>query len=285
MLKGKAAKIAPAGFLTALILLVLLLLSGCGLFAQTARTPPADSLVVSFIDVGQGDAILVQSAGESYLVDAGRSEEGPKVIDFLRSRGVESLNGIVVSNPDADHIGGFPDVFDAFEVSTIYLSGDTKGTSTFNAFLRAVRDEGSKVEEVRAGKRMDWGSARADVISPPPDKLFSETNDNSVGILLTFGASLVLLAGDAEKKAEEYMNNGPYAGPLSVLKVSHHGSNTSSTPLFLSHFPPEIAVIQVGKDNRYGHPTPQTLQRLQKTGTRGIPQRRAKGRDRNHQRR
>jgi beta-lactamase superfamily II metal-dependent hydrolase len=115
---------------------------------------------------------------------------------------------------------------------------------------------------------MDWGSARADVISPPPDKLFSETNDNSVGILLTFGASLVLLAGDAEKKAEEYMNNGPYAGPLSVLKVSHHGSNTSSTPLFLSHFPPEIAVIQVGKDNRYGHPTPQTLQRLQKTGTR-----------------
>ena len=190
------------------------------------------------------------------------------MIEFLCSRGVESLNGIVVSNPDADHIEGFPDVFDAFEVSTIYLSGGTKGTSTFNAFLRAVRDEGYKVEEVRAGKRMDWDSARADVISPPPAKLFSETNDNSVGILLTFGASRVLLAGDAEKKAEEYMSNGPYVGLLSVLKFNHHGSNTSSTPLFLSHFPPEIAVIQVGKDNRYGHPTPQTLQRLQKTGAR-----------------
>ena len=202
------------------VLLLLFCVPGCGLFTpQTARPPPAGSLVVSFIDVGQGDAVLVQSGGQNYLVDAGRPEEGPNVVDFLRSRGVESLDGIVVSNPDADHVGGFLDVLDAYQVSTVYLSGDTKGTSTFNAFLRGVRDEESRVEEVRAGKRMDWGSARADVISPPPDKLFSETNDNSIGILLTFGTARVLLAGDAEKKAEEYMSNGPYTGPLTVIKV------------------------------------------------------------------
>ena len=118
---------------------------------QTVQPPPAGSLVVSFIDVGQGDAVLVQPGGQSYLVDAGKPEEGPNVVDFLRSRGVESLNGIVVSNPDADHIGGFLDVLDTYQVATVYLSGDPKGTSTFNAFLRGVRDEGANVKEVRAG--------------------------------------------------------------------------------------------------------------------------------------
>ncbi len=186
---------------------------------QTAQLPPAGSLVISFIDVGQGDAVLVQSGGESYLVNAGKPEEGPNEVDFLRSRGVELLNGIVASNPDADQIGGFLDVLDAYAVSTVYLSGDPKGTSTFNAFLRGVRTEGADVEEVRAGYQMDWGGTRADVISPPLGELFSETNDNSVGLLLTFGSARVLLAGDAEKKSEEYMSNGPYAGPMTVIRV------------------------------------------------------------------
>ena len=186
---------------------------------QTSEPPPAGSLVVSFIDVNQGDAVLVQAGGENYLVDAGKPEEGPNVVDFLRSRGVEALDGIVVSNPDADHIGGFLDVLDAFQVTTVYLSGDPKGTSTFNTFLRGVQDEGAGVEEVRAGHGMDWGGVQADVIAPPPGQLFSETNDNSVGILLTLGSARVLLAGDAEKKSEEYMSSGPHTGPLTVVRV------------------------------------------------------------------
>jgi competence protein ComEC len=196
--------------------------SGCGTLPGTAQPPPSGSLVVSFIDVGQGDGVLVQSGGKNYLLDAGKPQVGPRVVDFLRSRGVESLDGIVVSNPDADHIGGFLDVLDAFEVPTVYLSGDPKGTSTFNSFLRAVRDEGSEVIESRAGMQMDWGGTRADVIAPPSDAeggLFKETNDNSVGILLTFGSARVLLAGDAEKKSEEYMSKGPYTGPLTLENV------------------------------------------------------------------
>ncbi len=257
-----------APFLLLVLFLLLVASSGCAALPTpgTAQPPPSGSLVVSFIDVGQGDGVLVQSGGESYLLDAGKAQAGPKVVDFLRSRGVESLDGIVVSNPDADHIGGFEDVLGAFEVANVYLSGDPKGTSTYNSFLRAVQDEGSEVVESRAGMQMDWGTTRADVIAPPPDQLFSETNDNSVGILLTHGSARILLAGDAEKKSEEYMSNGSYTGPLTVLKVTHHGSSTSSTPLFLNSFTPEIAVIQVGADNSYGHPTPQTLERLQKAG-------------------
>jgi competence protein ComEC len=110
------------------------------------------------------------------------------------------------------------------------------------------------------------GGALKDVIAPPPGELFSETNDNSVAILLTYGTARVLLAGDAEASEEEYMASGPYTGSLTVLKATHHGSSTSSTPLFLSRFPPKIAVIQCGADNPYGHPTPETLDRLQRTG-------------------
>ena len=104
----------------------------------------------------------MQSGGKSYLVDAGKPQEGPNVVDFLRSRGVEALDGIVVSNPDADHIGGFLDVLDAFAVSTVYVSGDPKGTATYNSFLRGVREEGSVVEESRDGDVYDWGGTKAD---------------------------------------------------------------------------------------------------------------------------
>jgi competence protein ComEC len=266
----------PTSLLTPLLLLmgVIVLLAGCDLLKGDyslggPSPPPSGSLSVSFIDVGQGDGVLVQAGGTNHLIDAGRPEEGPNVVDFLRSRGVRELDAIVVSNPDADHIGGFLDVFEAFEVERVYVSGDPKGTLTYNSFLRGVSEEGSEVEVVRAGRRLEWGGVRADVIAPPTDAeggLFSETNDNSVAILLSYGSARVLLAGDAEAREEEYMANGPYTGLLTVLKVTHHGSNTSSTPLFLSRFRPKIAVIQCGADNPYGHPTPETLERLQRTG-------------------
>ncbi len=274
-LKRHGARATPRRRLAALCLSLALLASACGVLepfggaSGGAGPPPSGSLSVSFIDVGQGDGVLVQAGGESYLIDAGRPEEGPNVVDFLRDRGVRALDGLVVSNPDADHIGGFLDVFDAFPVETVYLSGDPKGTLTFDSFLRGARDEGSDVEVLRAGSRMDWSGVRADIIAPPTDAeggLFTETNDNSVAILLTYGTARILLAGDAEAKEEEYMANGPYTGPLTVLKVTHHGSNTSSTPLFLDRFPPEVAVIQVGADNTYGHPTPETLDRLRRVG-------------------
>jgi beta-lactamase superfamily II metal-dependent hydrolase len=128
----------------------------------------------------------------------------------------------VVSNPDADHIGGFLDVFDAFPVETVYVSGDPNNTLTYNTFLRGVRDEGARTEVLRTGTLMDWGGVRTDVIAPPTEAeggLFSEINDNSVAILLTYGTARILLAGDAEANEEEYMANGPYTGPLTIVSI------------------------------------------------------------------
>jgi beta-lactamase superfamily II metal-dependent hydrolase len=165
--RGRPPGLLASLLLAALLLLLLapacaeldLLLDGSG---GGPAPPPSGSLSVSFIDVGQGDGVLVQAGGQSYLIDAGRPEEGPNVVDFVRSRGVDTLDGIVVSNPDADHIGGFLDVFDAFAVETVYVSGDPNSTLTYNAFLRGVRDEGAKTEVLRAGMLMDWGGVRAD---------------------------------------------------------------------------------------------------------------------------
>jgi competence protein ComEC len=172
-LQAKVIARGVAGLPAPLLLLLLLALAAaCGPLPGEgplggAPPPPSGSLSVSFIDVGQGDGVLVQAGGEEYLVDAGRAEEGPNVVDFLRSRGVgEELDGIVVSNPDADHIGGFLDVFDAFEVGAVYASGDPKGTLTYDTFLRAAREEGSRLEVVRAGRLLDWGGVRTDAWVP-----------------------------------------------------------------------------------------------------------------------
>lgn len=254
-----------------LVPLVVVFLSSCGAASGGTHAPASDALTISFIDVGQGDSILIQAGGENYLIDAGNPEEGPNVVDFLRSRNVDRLDGVVSTSGDADHAGGLADVLDAFTVENIYVSGFPKETMTYTNFLRAARNEErseeAEISEVHAGMRMEWGGVSVDVINPPSGSgLFENSNDSSVGVILTYGSARVLLAGDAEENAEEDMAKGPYTGPLTLLKVGHHGSNTSTTPLFLSRFPPKIAVIQCGADNSYGHPTPEVLERLGRVG-------------------
>jgi beta-lactamase superfamily II metal-dependent hydrolase len=254
------------------VLALVALPAGCGALAvgpATAAPPPAGALVLSFIDVGQGGSTLVQTGGESYLIDAGRPEEGLEVVDFLRSRGVEDLDGVVVTHSDADHVGGMPEVLDAMPVEKVYVSGESSGGSLEAAFLASVEKKGVRLTEVSAGDELDWGASGVTVLSPPGSG-FSEDNDNSVATLIEHGpdpdTGRVLLTGDAEARAEEYMSQGADTGPLAVLKVGHHGSSTSTTPLFLSRFQPRVAVISVGEDNGYGHPTPQTLRRLRTVG-------------------
>lgn len=259
-----ARRLGPA----ALLALAVLFATGCGVFGPaTASPPPSDALVLSFIDVGQGDSALVQSGGENYLVDAGRPEEGPEVVDFLRSRGVEELDGIVATHPDADHIGGMPEVLDAFPVEEVYVSGTASGTSTQAAFRSGVEEAGAETTEVSAGDEMTWGGSEVTVLSPPEGG-FGESNENSVVTLIEHGSeeARALLTGDAAAEAEEYMSQSAETGPVAVLKVGHHGSDTSTSPLFLNSFQPHVGVVSVGEDNDYGHPTPEVMSRLQRAG-------------------
>lgn len=249
--------------LAAALLVVLAgLPAGCGTLSlgpATAAPPPAGALVLSFMDVGQGDATLVQTGGESYLVDAGRPEEGPEVVDFLRGRGVDELDGVVSTHPDADHIGGMRDVLDAVPVEEVYVSSGTSRTTVEAAFLSGVEETDAETVEVDSGDEMTWGASEVTVLSPPASG-FSDSNENSVVTLIEHGsipeAARVLLTGDAEAEAEEYISQSSEAGPLAVLKVGHHGSDTSTTPLFLSRFRPHVAVISAGEDNDYPDSSP-----------------------------
>lgn len=254
--------------LAALLALAALFATGCGVFGPaTASSPPSGALILSFIDVGQGDSTLVQSGGESYLVDAGRPEQGPEVVDFLRSRGVEELDGVVATHPDADHIGGMPEVLDAFPVEEVYVSGTASGTSTQAAFLSGVEEAGAETVEVSSGDEMTWGGSQVTVLSPPASG-FGESNEDSVVTLIEHGPeeTRALLTGDAASEAEEYMSQSAETGPVAVLKVGHHGSDTSTSPLFLNSFQPHVGVVSVGEENDYGHPTPEVMSRLKRAG-------------------
>lgn len=264
--------------LAALLAFVCLQVSACGGVASlpggspSLGPPPVGVLSLSFIDVGQGDSVLVQAGGESYLIDAGNPEEGPEVVDFLRSRGVDELDGMISTSGDADHSGGLADVLDAFTVKNIYVSGYPKETLTYTNFLRTAREEvnteGASFSALSAGNTLDWAGVRVDVLNPPAGsgEEYSGSNDSSVAVLLTYGRARVILAGDAEEDAEEYISRSPRSGAVTVMKVNHHGSNTSTTPAFLSRYRPEVAVIQSGEDNSYGHPTPEVLGRLEEAG-------------------
>lgn len=255
--------------LVALLALAALFATGCGVFGPaTASPPPSGALVLSFIDVGQGDSTLVQSGGESYLVDAGRPEEGPEVVDFLRSRGVEELDGVVATHPDADHIGGMPEVLEAFPVEEVYVSGSSSGTSTQAAFRSGVEGAGAETIEVSSGDEMTWGGSEVTVLSPPAGG-FGESNEDSIVTLIEHGPeeARVLLTGDAAAEAEEYMVRAPETGPVAVLKVGHHGSNTSTSPPFVNGFQPHVGVVSAGEENDYGHPAPEVMSRLDRAGT------------------
>ena len=189
------------------------------------------------------------------------------MVDFLRSRGVEELDGIVATHPDADHIGGMPEVLDAFPVEEVYVSGTASGTSTQAAFRSGVEEAGVETTEVSAGDEMTWGGSEVTVLSPPVGG-FGESNENSVVTLIEHGPeeARALLTGDAAAEAEEYMSQSAETGPVAVLKVGHHGSDTSTSPLFLNSFQPHVGVVSAGEDNDYGHPTPEVMSRLQRAG-------------------
>ncbi len=213
-------------------------------------------LAVHFIDVGQGDCILVQApTGETMLIDAGE-------------RGNERT---VATHPHSDHIGSMDDVIRAFKVSNVLMPRLSKENTPTHAFykdmLRAIRQSGAKTIAAKPGFSFPFGKGTSTVLSPAGQT--DELNDMSVVLRLDWGSTSFLFTGDAETAAEQQILCGRYAEYLDVdvLKVSHHGSGTSSCTAFLNAVSPQYAVISCGAGNDYGHPHEQTLERLGQLGT------------------
>ena len=222
-------------------------------------------VVVKFFDVGQADSILVQSAGVNMLIDAGTNNMGNTVVQNLKDLGITKINYLVGTHPHEDHIGGMDDVINNFEIGTIYMPKVQTNTKTFEDVLDAISNKGLTITTPEVGYVFEVGNTKCEVMCAGTGTTEENSNLNlsSIVIRMVYGEESFLFMGDAEEKNES-SRQWPRT---TVLKVGHHGSDTSSSESFLNQVKPEISVISVGINNTYGHPKKTTLDKLNALGT------------------
>lgn len=248
------------------------LLAGCGTAGETAPAKDVEAVTaalaaegettrVHFIDVGQGDSVLIESAGHFMLVDAGENDQGDVVAAYLKTQNVKKLDYVIGTHPHSDHIGGLDVIIREFPVDKVVLPPREHTTKTFEDVLNAIADQGLKITKPIVGDRYQLGAASFEVIAPNKD-YGDDLNNWSVGIKLTHGSRSFVMAGDAEAKAEADMCGNGLNLFADVLKLGHHGSSTSTTEEFFKAVNPSAVVISCGKDNDYGHPHRETMELL-----------------------
>jgi len=220
-------------------------------------------LQVHFIDVGQGDAILIDLGTTEVLIDAG--EKSPGVTDYIEDYVDGHLEVVVATHPHADHIGGLIEVLDEFHVDNVWFNGDEATSKTYTDFMTAANGEGTQVHEARRGDSIVTGTLTFNVLHPV-DPLFDNTNGNSIVLMLHYGTIDFLFTGDAETDAEASMISAGVLSDIDILKVGHHCSRTASSPAFLNIIRPEVAVYMAALGNTYGHPHAESLAALQSIG-------------------
>ena len=230
--------------------------------AHFRPVPPSGNLTIHFIDVGQGDSILLNLGETEVLIDGG--EKSPGVLSYLDDYVEGSLEVVVTTHPHADHIGGLIAVLNAFEVDEIWLNGEATTSQTYLQFMSAVNAEGAQVFTARRGGTIHAGSLTFSVLNPAD--LSGSINDNSIVLNLRYGEVDLLFDGDAEQQAEASMLATGIVPDLDVLKVGHHGSRTASSIQFLEVARPECAIYMAEQGNSYGHPHEETITNLCEIG-------------------
>ena len=228
----------------------------------------AGGLEVHFIDVGQGDSILIRAVEEdiAILVDAGDAAAGQTVISYLKRAGVTRITHLVATHPHADHIGGMPAVIREFPIDRVFMPRATHTTRTYENLLLAIRAKGLRITEAKAGVTVvDMPGLNASFVGPVGSG-YDELNNYSAVLMVRYRDTRFLFTGDAEAHSEGEMVRSGVSLQADVLKVGHHGSRTSTTAAFLDAVGPGIAVIPCGRGNSYGHPHAGTLARLERAG-------------------
>jgi len=217
-----------------------------------------DNLKIYFIDVGQADCILIINKDETMLIDAGRNIDGQNVVNFIKGKGITKLNYVIGTHPHEDHIGGLDDVIYNFEIENLYMPKIETTTKTFEDVLDAISNKGLKVTAPKKGDTFKIGDSVCEVMT---ESILDKKNLNlsSIVIQLEFGNNSFLFTGDAETKNE----NSRQWEQVDLLKVGHHGSNTSSGESFINQVKPTYSVIMVGENNSYGLPRDKVLERLE----------------------
>ena len=255
--------------ITALLLAALIIMSaaatGCG--AQSTVRPksntpsvPMDTAEVHFIDVGQGDSTLIIADNEAMLIDCGDNDKGISVRRYLEKQGIEELEYVIGTHPDADHIGGMDVVLYNFYCDKVIMPDCTADTKTYDDVIQTVKSKNYSITYPQVGDTYTLGSGSFTIIAPNRDD-YSDKNDFSVGLIFDYGSTSFVFTGDAEGAEADIVGNGIDLS-ADVFKAGHHGSSTSSGDAILNAVDPKYAVISCGAGNKYGHPHSETLQRF-----------------------
>lgn len=223
--------------------------------------PPEESFFeVHYIDVGQGDCSLILCDGYAMLIDGGEASESSKVYAYLKANEISHLDYIIATHAHSDHIGGLSGALNFATVGAALCPVTEYDSKTFTSFVKYLGKQNVTITVPSAGDSFELGSAQVYILGPQRD--YDDPNDISIVMKVVYGNTSFLFTGDAERTAEADILDAGYDLSATVLKVGHHGSDTSTSYPFLREIMPEYAVIQVGVDNSYGHPTDNTLSRL-----------------------
>ena len=239
-------------------------------FKRSAATDTVNgNASVHFIDVGQGDSILIQSDGKNVLIDAGENNKGDDVLSYLETCGIQSLDYVIGTHAHSDHIGGLDTVINSIEVKNVLLydlpEKHIPSTKTYIDVLKAIDNNNVNLISAKAGEEISLGDGVIEILGPVSEK-FSDLNDFSIVCRFTFGEKSFLFMGDSEIAAEiDLINHGTNLS-ADVLKAGHHGSRYSCCDEFLDEVNPSVAVMSVGKANSYDHPHDETINKLTQRG-------------------
>jgi competence protein ComEC len=236
----------------------------------TATTAPTPYLTVAFLDVGQGDAILITTPDRiQVLIDGGPDASVIRALAQHMPLLDRSLDLVVATHLDKDHVGGLIDVLERYDVATLVRTNNQHDTNVSNAFIQAIQQENVYEYIGQTGHVFVLGaSTTLRIFSPAGDVMRQESNAASIVAQLQYGEVSVLFMGDAPSGIEDYLARtyGAQYMQSNVIKIGHHGSRTSTSPLFIETVSPTYAVISAGKDNSYGHPHPEVLATLETAG-------------------
>jgi len=232
---------------------------------------PDGDVIVTFISVGQGDAILIRDGNSAVLIDAGDQRPGtaPIILEYLQEVGVTTLNYIVGTHPHADHIGSFATIInnENITVEAVLMPDQPHTTQVFNRFITAVEDNDVRVVLAERGNRIQTGNIDLTIVAPDPrDVPNRNLNNTSVVLRLTHGVNTFLFTGDAEIPAEQNMVNSGLNLSADIMQAGHHGSRTSSSVALMDAVNPSVIAISVGAGNKYGHPHPCVMERFEQIG-------------------
>lgn len=249
-----------------LIILILLGALSVLYYYMTMPEIPEGQLSVHYIDVGQGDCELLVTAEGTVLIDSGTSDSKYDLCEYLRGA-VTRIDYLILTHPHEDHIGGAAQVIEDFPVGNVIMPDAVSDSAAFERLLDAMEDKSISGIMAEAGAKYELGGLKLQILSPLSEE-YEETNNYSIVLRADYGEDSFLFTGDAETLVEnELLDTYPVTTlDCDVLKVGHHGSNTSSSHKFIEAVTPEIAVIEVGKDNDYGHPKDKILRRLESFG-------------------